>query len=121
MAPSTTTAFNPPPAGPGPEADERNILNHLLEVEADAAALVDDAQAEADRRIAEAEKENRSRYDERYAREVAGLNEGYEREIAAVKEEYRRQLEAYRRSLDGMAVNNDDFFRLVESCLIKAR
>jgi vacuolar-type H+-ATPase subunit H len=101
-------------------ADEQTVLQHLLSVEVDAAALIDDAQAEADRRTAEAEKRNRVRFDEEYARETALLSENYEKETAAVKEDYRSRLEAYRQSLSSTPVDSEKFFRLVESCLMKA-
>jgi vacuolar-type H+-ATPase subunit H len=94
--------------------DERDVLQHLLEVEAGASTLVDDAQAEADRRIAEAEKRNRARYDERYNEAAAELNREYETKIAETKEEYTRRLEAYRAGLDSMTVRGGDFFRLIE-------
>jgi hypothetical protein len=100
--------------------DEQTVLQHLLSVEANAAALIDDTQAEADRRTVEAEKRNRIRFDEEYARETALLNENYEKETAAVKEDYRCQLEAYRQSLGSIPADSEKFFRLVESCLMKA-
>jgi regulator of protease activity HflC (stomatin/prohibitin superfamily) len=100
-------------------AAEQNILQHLLQVESEAATLVDDAQAEADRRLAEGEKQNRQHYDDRYSREVAELDALFEKEIAAVKEDYRKQLEAYRESLDRMMVNRENFSRLAERLLFE--
>jgi hypothetical protein len=96
---------------------DRDILQRLLKVESDAAVLVDDAQAEADRRIVEGEKESRARYDERYNQEAARLDGDYARTIQAAKEDYRKQLDAYRESLNGMPVRKDDFFALVERLL----
>jgi F0F1-type ATP synthase membrane subunit b/b' len=101
--------------------DEEGVLRHLLEVEAKASALVDDAQAEADRRVAEKERQNRSRYDERYSREVAELDAVYEQDIAAVKRDYAGQLDAYRESLGAMPVHNDDFSGLAESLFLQER
>jgi vacuolar-type H+-ATPase subunit H len=94
--------------------DERDVLQHLLEVESNASTLVDDAQAEADRRIAEAEKRNRLRYEEQYNEAAAELNREYALKTAETREDYTRQLEAYRKSLDTMRVNRDDFYRLIE-------
>jgi F0F1-type ATP synthase membrane subunit b/b' len=101
--------------------DEEGVLRHLLEVEAKASTLVDDAQAEADRRIAENERQNRSRYDERYSQEAAELDAAYEKEIAAVKLEYQRQLDEYRESLGAMPVYTDAFSGLVESLFSRER
>ncbi|MFP3040344.1 hypothetical protein LQZ19_00850 [Treponema primitia] len=93
---------------------EQDVLNHLLKVESQAAILVDDAQAEADRRVAEKEKENRARCDERYSLEAAELNGEYEKAVLAVKEDYKRQMEANRESLEVMPVHGDAFSQLAE-------
>jgi hypothetical protein len=99
--------------------DEHDILRHLLQVEADAAALVDDAQAEADRRLAEGEKRNRSLYDERYGRETGELEAGYGKEIAGVKEDYQKRLDAYRESLNAITVHRDRFNALADNLFMK--
>jgi hypothetical protein len=99
---------------------EQDVLRHLLELEAQASALVVDAQVEADRRVSESEKENRARYDERYGREAAELNGQYEKQVQAVKEEYQRQLEAYRESIAVMLVHGEAFAALAENLLFSA-
>jgi regulator of protease activity HflC (stomatin/prohibitin superfamily) len=99
--------------------NQPDTLRHLLQVEADAAVLVDNAQAEADKRLAEGERQNRSRYEERYAQEVAALDADFEKEIDAIKEDYQKQLDAYRRTLDTMAVQAERFSGLMSSLLIK--
>ncbi|MDR3122442.1 MAG: hypothetical protein LBU16_01510 [Treponema sp.] len=96
-----------------------DVLRRLLRVEAEAAVLVDDAQAEADRRVAEGEKESRARYDERYSQEAARLDGEYAAAVMAFKEEYQQQLDAYRESLDAMPVKKDAFFALVERLLFE--
>jgi Skp family chaperone for outer membrane proteins len=100
---------------PGPS--DQDLLHHLLEVEAHAATLVEDAQAEGDRRITEHETQRRAEYDETYAREAAELEERYQREYKAVKTEYQQRLDAYRGSLETMPVYRDKFFKLVSSLL----
>jgi vacuolar-type H+-ATPase subunit H len=99
--------------------DEHDVLGHLLQIEAEAAALMDDAQAEADKRIAEAEKHNRLNYDETFSREAGALDEEYRRETAAVREDYQKQLNAYHEHLSAMQVNEIAFFRLLEDLLLK--
>ncbi|GHV37184.1 hypothetical protein AGMMS50268_05120 [Spirochaetia bacterium] len=101
------------------EAADQQVLGHLLKIEAEAAALVDDAQAEADRRVAEGERLNRSRYDEQYGREAAEFEQIYEKEVAAVKEDYQHQLDTYRKSLDAIAVDRDRFRALMDDFLAK--
>jgi len=98
--------------------ENNEILQHLLEIESKAATLVDDAQAEADRRVAEAEKQNRARYDEQYAKEVKALEEAFSRDIALAREEYRRQLEEYHNSLKALPPDTKAFFSLAEKLLV---
>jgi vacuolar-type H+-ATPase subunit H len=57
--------------------DNNEVLDHLLKIEAEAAALVDEAQAEADTRITEAEKQNRAAYDKRFIEENQRLEKSF--------------------------------------------
>ena len=98
--------------------DDHEVLQHLLNLEAEASALVDDAQAEADRRIGEGEKQNRLRYDDLYAREVEALEASFASEIAAVRENYARQLDAYRESLKSVRLDTETFVSQAEKYLI---
>jgi regulator of protease activity HflC (stomatin/prohibitin superfamily) len=98
---------------------ERGILRHLLGVESEAAVLVDDAQAEADRRVAEGEKESRSRYDEGHSREAERLDGDYAKAVLEIKEDYRKQLEAYREGLADTPVRQDAFSALIERLLFE--
>jgi regulator of protease activity HflC (stomatin/prohibitin superfamily) len=112
----------PPPVSAGIDsggAPDQSVLAHLLQIESEAAALVDDAQAEADRRLAEGEKQNRQRYDDGYSREAAELDARFEGEIRAVKEDYQNRLGVYRESLNRMAANTENFSGLVESLLFE--
>ena len=49
--------------------DNTEVLGHLLKIESEAAVLVNEAQAEADKRVTEAEKILRSGFDERFSAE----------------------------------------------------
>jgi F0F1-type ATP synthase membrane subunit b/b' len=96
---------------------DRNVLGHLLKIEAEASALVDDAQAEADRRIAEAEKRNRSRYDQEYSRRAAELEAAYSGEINQIKADYRNRIEEYRKSLEALSADQGRFSALLDKFL----
>ncbi|MDR1252970.1 MAG: hypothetical protein LBK62_12540 [Treponema sp.] len=85
--------------------NDEEILAHLLKIEAEAAALVNDAQAEADRRVAEGEKQNRANYEERYQTETARLEAAYQTEKEKVKVQYQTELAVYREKLN--AINAD--------------
>ncbi|MDR2607330.1 MAG: hypothetical protein LBC57_02970 [Treponema sp.] len=86
----------------------------MLKIEAEASALVDDAQAEADRRVSEGEKQNRILYDERYASSSAEAEVSYTEAIERVREDYRSRLEDYRKSLEAMPLDETNFSNLME-------
>jgi len=98
--------------------ENHEILQHLLEIESKAATLVDDAQAEADRRVSEGEKQNRSLYDEQYANEVAALERAFSADIALARENYRKQLEDYHNSLKAQPLDTKAFYELAEKLLV---
>jgi regulator of protease activity HflC (stomatin/prohibitin superfamily) len=104
-----------------PDAAAGELLNHLLKVEAEAAALVDEAQAEADRRISDGEKQNRSRYEERYGRDAAAREAAYVREIEEAKEVYQKELETYRDSLCHIHTDKNAFSALMTEFSVKER
>lgn len=95
------------------------LLDHLLKIEAEAAALVDEAQAEVDHRAGEAERHNRARYEERYSQESAALEAAYRREIEGVKGYYKEELEAYRESLNRIKMDKERFSALMTAFLAK--
>ena len=102
-----------------PEA--RELLTHLLKIEAQAAALVDEAQAEADRRTGEGEKAGRSRYEEQYGREAAAREAACVREIEDAKAAYTKELEAYRNSLHEIRADKNAFSALMTEFSVKER
>jgi hypothetical protein len=91
-------------------------LTHLLNIEAEASALVNEAQAEADRRTGEGEKTGRACYDEQYGRKAAALEAAYAQEIEKAKEAYARELEAYRDSLRTIRADTAAFSALMTEC-----
>jgi hypothetical protein len=121
--PYVLAAGNPRPRPPEGDSggEDQDILQHLLEVEANAQALVDDAQAEADRRIAGIEKQNRARYEEAYTREAALLDSRCKSGLEVIKDGYRKQLDDYRLSLDDFKPDYAGFCRLLDSFLEKGR
>lgn len=98
--------------------DDHEILQHLLNLESEAAALVDDAQAEADKRVSEGERHNRERYDELYTQEVKALEASFAADVSAARDDYRRQLDAYRDSLKTAPLDRGAFSALAEKFLL---
>ena len=101
--------------------DDSDILQHLLEIEEKAAVLVDDAQAEADRRIKESEEQNRIIFDEAYQKITAGLEAEYVHSVDAAKNEYNKILDEYKAGMDCMAKQNEVFSALAFSLLVEEK
>jgi hypothetical protein len=99
-------------------AEDSAVLRRLLEVEAEAAALVDKAQAEADKRLKACEEQNRTRHDEEYRRLMDGLEARYGERLEAARAEYRASLDEYRKSLDSMPFDTAAFSRLAGELLL---
>ena len=97
--------------------ENANTLDHLLQIEARAAALVSDAQAEADRRIHDSEEKNREAYEERFRAEAQTLEASLRNEKERTREEYQKALEDYRKEIAGISINTDGFCALLNDCL----
>jgi hypothetical protein len=110
-----------PPAQPAQEPLKQALLEHLLKIEAEAAVLVKEAQAEVDRRIAEAEQRNRALHEEEYGREAAEREAAYQKEVNSVKSYYDEELDSYRQSLDLVAADTKRFSALMTELLERGR
>jgi vacuolar-type H+-ATPase subunit H len=89
--------------------DNEDALGHLLKVEAEAASLVSDAIAEADKRIAEAEKNNRAKYEEKYHMELEKFESEFNLEKERIKDQYQKAMEAHNQLLSGMSTDMKRF------------
>jgi len=98
--------------------DNNEVLDHLLKIEAEAAALVNEAQAEADKRITEAEKQNRAAYDKRFVEENQRLEKGFLQSKELAREQFRKELETYKEKISSFHVNNDRFSALLDSLVL---
>jgi len=97
--------------------DTTEVLGHLLKIESEAAALVNEAQAEADRRVADAEKKNRAVYDERFRGESERLEREFLKSKEAARQRYREELDAYKNTISSVTVNNELFSSLLDKFL----
>lgn len=95
--------------------DNNEVLGHLLEVESKAALLVDEAQAEADRRVTEAEKQNRAAYDERYRAESERLEKESTGAKDSARQRFREELETYKKQVSSVRVDAGRFSALLDS------
>lgn len=93
--------------------ENANTLDSLLQIEAKAAALVSDAQAEADRRINENEAKNHAAYEECYRTKVLELEASLKEEKEKIKLRYQNELDQYRKEISNIEVNTKRFCALL--------
>lgn len=96
-----------------------NTLDHLLKIEAKAAALVNDAQEEADRRIHESEEKNHTAYEDRFKVEIQMLEAMVQKNREKTKKQYKEALDNYRKEISGVNVNMERFSALLNDYLAK--
>jgi len=98
--------------------DNHEVLDHLLKIETEAATLVKEAQAEADRRVTEAEKQNRAAYDKRFVEENQRLEKEFLQSKELARQQYQKELETYKEKISSVNVNNDRFSNLLDSLVL---
>jgi len=97
-----------------------DVLDHLLEIEAEAAALVNDANAEAEKRIAEAEKQNRTACETQYHNGAAAREEEFRQKTDALRETCSRKLAAFRGEIDSIKADTDSFSAVLDELFFGA-
>jgi regulator of protease activity HflC (stomatin/prohibitin superfamily) len=98
--------------------DNKEVIDHLLKIESEAAALVNDAQAEADNRITEAEKQNRAVYEKRFLEENQRLEKEFLQSKELARQQFQKELETYKEKISSVHVNNDRFSALLDSLVL---
>jgi F0F1-type ATP synthase membrane subunit b/b' len=101
----------------GQDSRKQALLENLLKIEAEAASLANEAQAEVGRRIDEAERQNRARYEEQYGKAAAAQESSYQQEIDGVKAYYKKELDAYQESLSRITMDKARFSALMTALL----
>ena len=97
--------------------DNENTLDHLLKIEAEAAALVEGAQAEAEKRIHEYEEKNRALFEELFRMEVEMRETFLKNEIEKTRIQYQQTLEIYKKEISGVNVYEKQFASLLNEFL----
>ena len=100
--------------------DNDEVLGHLIKIESEAAALVNDAQAEADRRVLEAEKHNHAAYEDRYRGESKRLEDEFQALREKVQQRYQAELEAYTEKVFSVSVDVNRFSALLDRFITEA-
>lgn len=89
--------------------DDQDILQHLLNVEREAAALTAEAQAEAEKRVIDRERAASESYASTYATRVAEFDQEFRLESERLAAEFEKRLEDYRSELARRPVFPDRF------------
>jgi regulator of protease activity HflC (stomatin/prohibitin superfamily) len=98
--------------------DNKEVIDHLLKIESDAAALINDAQAEADRHIMEADKESRAAFDKRFLEESQRLEKEFLQAKELARQQFQKELETYKEKISSVHVNNDRFSAMLDSLVL---
>ncbi|MDR1858363.1 MAG: hypothetical protein LBQ69_02730 [Treponema sp.] len=98
--------------------DNNEVLGHLLQVESQAADLVDNAKVEADRRVTEAEKHSRASYDERCHVEREKLEREFHKSKEQAQQRYQEEMEAYRHAVSSIQPDTDRFSALLSKLVV---
>jgi len=94
-----------------------NTLEHLLEVESEASALVNDAQEEAQKRIRENEERNHAVYEERLREEINKREESLKEEKEKIITQYQESLDEYKNIVSGIKIDEKGFCDLLNNYL----
>ncbi|MCL2138192.1 MAG: hypothetical protein FWH41_01515 [Treponema sp.] len=94
--------------------ENNEVLDHLLKIEAKAAALVNDAQIEAKKKIIEAEKKNQIKFEEVYQEEVKKLDRNFIEFKNNTKMEYQEELKAFSEKISSFWVDTEKFFAMLD-------
>ena len=94
--------------------EKNDVLSHLLKTESEAAALVIDAQAEADRRVEEAEKQNRVYHEEQYQKELIKLENNFQKFKEQTRRLYLEELDTYKEKISSANVDTNAFSSLLD-------
>lgn len=96
------------------ENTEIDAINHLLEVEKNASALINDAAQEADRRLSEARSKYNAEYKTRYEQVAVRLEAEYQNNHQQIAEKYQKEIESYKEFLAANSQNYEDFSSLLD-------
>ena len=93
---------------------EIDAINHLLEVEKNASALINDAAEEVDRRLSEARAKYNAEYKTRYDEVAAKLESEYQNNHNTTAEKYQKEIDSYKESLAAKPQNYEAFSSLLD-------
>jgi hypothetical protein len=97
-----------------------DVILHLLEEEKKAAALLANAQIEAEKRILLAHTKETEQYKKNFDQLVEKFEDMYAKESTVIVGNYNASMEQYRAQLNGIPVDSAAFNALLEKLLQRA-
>ena len=100
-------------------ADEIDVIQHLLDVEREAAQVIQDAQKEADSRIAAARAKSDAQFKTQYTEMYAQLDAEAQKRMKEAGEHHDAELASFKNSLKETPKNNVAFNSFMDSLLFR--
>lgn len=97
--------------------EDKNVIEHLFDVERQAAELMADAQKEYDKRIAAVREKANTLYKESYEKIVKEEEEKFSSECKKCDSEYNSAIESYRAEVASWKQNKEAFNTLLGELL----
>lgn len=89
--------------------EEVDVIQHLIEIEKEAATLIAEKQKEADKLISEARTQSEAQFKEKYSIIVQELEAENQAKKESINQKYRSDVEEYKENLSKTAKNQKSF------------
>jgi vacuolar-type H+-ATPase subunit H len=97
-----------------------DVINHLLEQEERAETMLQESQAESDRRIAKAHAEAEADYKAKYEKVIGALDADYAAQTAKIESEHSAQSQEYHGRLEALQTDKKAFNALLDNYFNRA-
>ena len=97
--------------------EEINVINHLLAVEKESAALIDNAVKEADNRTTEARNKANFQFKQKYDEIAEALQKEFEQNVENKKSEHSKQMTQFESQLEARSRNYEAFNKVLNGIL----
>ncbi len=96
---------------------ELDAINHLLEVEKKASALINDAMIESEKRLSDARIKYNTQYKSRYDELVSGLESDFQKKHAEIEAKYQKEMDDYKADIESKPLDKESFDNLLDKLL----
>ncbi|MCK9169117.1 MAG: hypothetical protein M0P01_01735 [Treponema sp.] len=96
---------------------EVNVINHLLDVEHQAAEMISEAQREADKRIAAFRTQSENEYKKQYDEIISKLEDDYKTGTDDIVHRHSESITRYKSDIQNTVLNNESFNKQLDVIL----